>query len=659
MREAQRIWVQGLNNNRSTAAIAATAAGTSALSSNNTTDAFNTIPGEEIIQGILYPLGPPTSEAEERAAAALRERYRLLGQEADARAARARWMRRKSERARAARSSLQSLYAAEASMWANELATAKVTPAAGGITTGDRSSGTSEIVVSVNAEKIAVEDKHSATEGVVIESVDGPATAMLQYGDNGDETPAAGDGGTIDGDEWVEVELLEGECKSASEGIDIATASIASSVANTAQISAVPKTDWRGSRDSDEVQSGQEDGSRLGLAQSEVGVQGGSNGFDDQRIKFSHVRIVQEPGGNSVGAARALGGGHGNGENPRGGESNIGERGGDGDDGGRARHVDKDPPLEFSHVQIVEEPGGRSSGVSQAFSAVGVSDDCGGDTSLIASTTHRSGPRITQDPGGNSTGVSRAMTHDLLVIGAGDGHLGDGNEVTADDKNAFVVNAEEDGIRPSDDDTASTTRSKSAALPDGYAQDEPVVKQASAQAHEETAKGGAEMVETLPPSCTVQDAGVAADVAGSGAERVGLAPAGTVRHMQGIAKGSVAIDVDASKNREATRAAPVKGKMFLSPQTVWSLGNRYGGEEGAEKHDSSSPLPLEVLVRRCVTEPVLAQCRAVDAAALAFLVRGAGALELLASLRIFLLGLNSGFLHDFSLRLLEGLHDGG
>lgn len=58
-------------------------------------------------------------------------------------------------------------------------------------------------------------------------------------------------------------------------------------------------------------------------------------------------------------------------------------------------------------------------------------------------------------------------------------------------------------------------------------------------------------------------------------------------------------------------------------------------------------------------EPVLAQCGAIDSSALAFLVRGAGVAEHLASLRRFLLGLNSGFLHDFTLRLLEGLYDSG
>ncbi|CAN0484874.1 unnamed protein product, partial [Ectocarpus sp. 12 AP-2014] len=75
--------------------------------------------------------------------------------------------------------------------------------------------------------------------------------------------------------------------------------------------------------------------------------------------------------------------------------------------------------------------------------------------------------------------------------------------------------------------------------------------------------------------------------------------------------------------------------------------------------DGDAPLPLEVIVRRCVREPVLAQCSAVDSAALAFLVRDAGVMEHLASFRTFLLGLTSDFLHDFTLRLLDGLYDGG
>lgn len=108
---------------------------------------------------------------------------------------------------------------------------------------------------------------------------------------------------------------------------------------------------------------------------------------------------------------------------------------------------------------------------------------------------------------------------------------------------------------------------------------------------------------------------------------------------------SLRIDADAAHNRGL-----VDNRRFL-PAT----------EEGKDECEelTDSPLPLEVLVRRCVREPILAQCYAVDSAALAFLVRGARVAEHLASLRMFLLGLNSDFLRDFTLRLLEGLHGGG
>lgn len=109
--------------------------------------------------------------------------------------------------------------------------------------------------------------------------------------------------------------------------------------------------------------------------------------------------------------------------------------------------------------------------------------------------------------------------------------------------------------------------------------------------------------------------------------------------------------VDAEAAREQETVTEYEPWRFL-PETKEERDRGEGTE-------TDSLLPLEVLVRRCVREPVLAQCCAVDSAALAFLVRGAGVAEHLASLRMFLLGLNSDFLPDFTLRLLEGLYDGG
>lgn len=108
------------------------------------------------------------------------------------------------------------------------------------------------------------------------------------------------------------------------------------------------------------------------------------------------------------------------------------------------------------------------------------------------------------------------------------------------------------------------------------------------------------------------------------------------------------MDVDASYDRESREDRRIAG---FSPwmERNWDTGDSL---------EFDSPLPLEVLVRRCVRAPVLAQCRAIDSAALAFLVRGAGVAEHLVSLRSFLLGHGSDFLQDFTSRLLEGLFDG-
>lgn len=114
------------------------------------------------------------------------------------------------------------------------------------------------------------------------------------------------------------------------------------------------------------------------------------------------------------------------------------------------------------------------------------------------------------------------------------------------------------------------------------------------------------------------------------------------------ARDSQSVDADASNDRDSREDRLFAG---FSP---WMEGSWDTGDS----LEFDSPLPLEVLVRRCVRVPVLAQCRAIDSAALAFLVRGAGVAEHLVSLRSFLLGHGSDFLQDFTSRLLEGLFDG-
>lgn len=122
----------------------------------------------------------------------------------------------------------------------------------------------------------------------------------------------------------------------------------------------------------------------------------------------------------------------------------------------------------------------------------------------------------------------------------------------------------------------------------------------------------------------------------------------TSEHPEASSAQSVELDVDAAPDRKA--AGGSKSGMFLPERKL-----RMDVAEG----ESDSRLPLEVIVRRCVREPVMAQCRAIDSAALMYLVRDAGVAQHLACMRMFLLGLGSNFLHDFTLRLLDGLYDGG
>lgn len=94
------------------------------------------------------------------------------------------------------------------------------------------------------------------------------------------------------------------------------------------------------------------------------------------------------------------------------------------------------------------------------------------------------------------------------------------------------------------------------------------------------------------------------------------------------------------------------GHDVVIPASIGDSVRADGGE------DDGCHVPLGAVARVCLREPILAQCQAVESAALACLVQGAGAMGLLISLRMFLLGLNGGFLHDFTSRLLEGLYDG-
>ncbi|CAM9241299.1 unnamed protein product, partial [Discosporangium mesarthrocarpum] len=145
-REANRLWVKGLERDRlaaSAAATSATVGDASVLGKNK--DSNNSNGDGRLVGGggMLSFLDPPTSEAEERAMEALRERYRRLEGEADARMLRARWRRKRVARIPLARAALKVLRADESELWATEAApgAAQVIIADGDVVKGDAGPG--------------------------------------------------------------------------------------------------------------------------------------------------------------------------------------------------------------------------------------------------------------------------------------------------------------------------------------------------------------------------------------------------------------------------------------------------------------------------------------------------------------------------------------
>lgn len=587
-------------------------------------------------------LEPPTSAAEEQVAETLRERYRLLGEEADARAARARWKRRRSERARSARSVLKAMYTAETRLWMAESAAAAA-------------AGTSDPVddLSSEGETSAVfesERDEAAAAGVTEPS----AVAALPESDG--NTDGAGEGrGTFDGSERVDVEWTAENRELSPGALPVqATAMAMPTAMNQAQQLAVPASDEDAQASDTAIvavdEEGHPDSSRMGeLAHAGVGEP-----HDDARIKFSHVTITQEPGGKSTGVARALGGGDDGGDGgtveasgTEEGEKIIRERRG-GDEDAYLGDNDRPPALKFSHVTIIEEPGGSSAGVSQALGgAVEVSRSGGGSGGS------------SREPGANASHVPHTTIPDLHTV-SGDKEIGDGSgdgtktEPERTDDGLIAVGEE---LRPPvDGDTSASAGVLGEPSPARVAEE----ALSTGSQGSVLAQGGASesegLLEPLAPSRTVDESCVEGGEEGVGS-REGRRWRRTVRPKQGIIKEAGAdgmgdarsIFPDKRRAFSAAAAAAAPNTKVRDTQRKARSGNR----------SSSPPLPLEVVVRRCVRDPVLAQCRAVDSAALTFLVHGAGAVAHLASLRMFLLGLNSGFLHEFTLRLLEGLYDGG
>lgn len=373
--EARRIWIQGLESDRAADSDAATAAA-AALSASapvSTTEQASSVAALSG-RGILSFLDPPTSEAEAFAAAALNERYRLLGEEADARAARARWKRQRSERTVAARASLNMLYAKEASAW-------KVMAA-------EAARGVGE-----------------TTENRGIDAVLSTDAAGGNGGSVGNEKDA--EHGNTEGKMAIEIERGEDVV---AQGRPAAPESAPSPLPPPPAAQLPPLRRSRvgiplGDIDAaiadktgqDRHPSGHGGAVMAKEQATSTAVERDSRQGDRYRddTKFSPVTIVQEPGGKSAGMSAALG--------KRAGETLL----------DRTPPLD-DPPLKFSHVKIVQTPGGRSDGVSRALGA-----DAGGGDDTRAPSALGMGVETTQDLCGKASSVSRVSSSASLLHVAG------------------------------------------------------------------------------------------------------------------------------------------------------------------------------------------------------------------------------------------------
>ncbi|CAM9649955.1 unnamed protein product [Ectocarpus sp. 6 AP-2014] len=280
-------------------------------------------------QGVLSFLDPPTSEAEAFAAAAITERYRVLGEEADARATRARWKRQRSARVVAARASLKMLYEEEMHRWEG-MAAGAGPGAESHSTTAGHEAGVSD-----------ADNADNTLHGVEVSSAD-----AVGGGPDSSDGTGGGQMGHV-----VEQAVAEGELNADSDGSRV------------------------------EVRAEEEVGTiKRGRDSEGSGAPDKRPGGDDANI--SPVGILDAPSGQLAGVAEAVG-----------------------STGNEAQGI------KFSHVTIVQEPGGKSHGVSGAFAAN--IDGGGDDATTTAPLPGRSGVRrIVQEPGGNSSAVSRILSHD-------------------------------------------------------------------------------------------------------------------------------------------------------------------------------------------------------------------------------------------------------
>lgn len=364
--EARRIWIQGLEGDRAADADAATsaAAAVAASASASTTEQASSAAALSG-QGILSFLDPPTSEAEAFAAAALSERYRLLGEEADARAARARWKRQRSERAVAARASLNMLYAKEANAWKVMAA-----EAAGGVGETAENRGMDVVLSTVAVGGIGGSvgyDKgaeHGDTErGMAIE---------VEVGE--DVVAQAGPAAPESAPSPLPPPPVAQSPPLRHSDVDISLGEIDAAIADKIGQDERPSGNGGAVMAKEQVAS----------TTVERDSRQGDRYRDD--TKFSPVTIVQEPGGKSAGVSAALG--------KRTNETLL----------DRPPPPDN-PPLKFSHVKIVQNPGGKSDGVSRAL---GADADRGDETR--APSALGMGVETTQDLRDKASSVSRVSS---------------------------------------------------------------------------------------------------------------------------------------------------------------------------------------------------------------------------------------------------------
>lgn len=311
-------------------------------------------------------------------------------------------------------------------------------------------------------------------------------------------------------------------------------------------------------------------------------------------VKFSPVNIVDEPGGKSVGVSAALG-----------------------------IPTDDARGVKFSPVNIVQEPGGKSCGVSSALGGASGSGDDDATTAGSLPELSDAG-RIMQAPRGVSNALSSVTSHDSSVAVGGMSGAAREEEHQAHDHGSNVE-----------------CLPRTAAIGSGESSLGVSLRAVQGATVSASAGGG-------DAECRSRSGKALQDAPSSGCWTEPTEIAAAEERPEATGDGSSGV----ARDREVSRSTRRNGEIFfVEPNENRGVVGRVAGTDAS--------LPLEVIVRRCVREPVLTQCSAVDSAALAFLVRDAGVAEHLASLRTFLLGLSSDFLHDFTLRLLDGLYDGG